>query len=914
MSGSLGSLVFELQANLLKTQEDMGKLEKTVGDSMARIDQAATRTSRNIQSVARAGASIGRVGGAEQAANDLDKVGHSAVGARREMLVLAHELATGNFKRAAGSVMVLAERMDWMTAIMSPAGAAIGAVAIAAIGLAAAYIHGAQQSREFAESIVLTGNYAGLTEGRFREMSQGVANSANVTIGTANDITQALVQTGRFGSESLQHVAMAAAMFADVSGEKAEDVVKNFARMSEGPLKFALDLDKTTHFMTGALYDQVKALDDAGKKEEAMTVVSDAVTAALVRQGYAVDNDGLSWKGFKEWVSGAVDSLSKFLGGADTATDRISRLRNELQSLESSKANAAPGLGGAYDSRIDDVKAQLGAANALNRNQTDNADLTAARRAHDSQVVEAKQYWSHLLETTKTGAETLKQEQDEIQRQGILAGASQADIDAEKARVAKGFNHGGAGVASADLSSQTKPIQDGISAQEKLLSDREKVLSQYYRDNLIGEQGYYDTSATVIQAYNKVVSDLYDQEIAIVERAAQRSTDAKNKIELTTKANALRDDKQTALLESSERLSSLTVQQTQDTEKYRNEVEQLASQLDKLNHTQSQSAGADFDRQHASLRKQATANGDTGTLDTLAQARDAEVAQAQINALKEQGAQIEKTLALNEEATNLAAQSGAKGQIAAELELGQMRAAASAQLEQIAAKMQQIAAASGHVEFTNQAQEFQNNAQQLQQSSNVVGNSISGVFQDQFAKVLDNAITRTKTLKQEFASMAQSIEDSIEQIVSKDLANQLFGNIGSAGGGNNGSGGVIGSLIGMVMGFFGGETNTLDGDTPDDLIAAFNGAPGMFSGGLASAGGLYQVAENGPELLSVANKSYLMMGDRGGSITPASGGGASGGNTYHLNISVPPGTTRASSQQQARAIMSQAQIAQGRNS
>jgi hypothetical protein len=231
---SLGTLVLELQGNLARTQEDMGRMNQIVEATMARIDQAAARSSRSIQNVAASTRSIQRVEGADQVVKDLARVEHGSTGARREMLVLAHELSQGNFKRAAGSVMVLGERLDWMGKIMSPVGATIGAVAIAIAVFAVAAIKGAAESREFANSIILTGNYAGLTEGRYNAMASQISTASGVTIGAAREITQELISTGRFGSAALEGVAQSAAKFAEVSGQKSEEVVKFYEKMSGG--------------------------------------------------------------------------------------------------------------------------------------------------------------------------------------------------------------------------------------------------------------------------------------------------------------------------------------------------------------------------------------------------------------------------------------------------------------------------------------------------------------------------------------------------------------------------------------------------------------------------------------------------------------------------------------------------------
>lgn len=44
---SLGSLVLELQGNVARTQEDMGRLQQIVESAMRRMDAAASRTSDN---------------------------------------------------------------------------------------------------------------------------------------------------------------------------------------------------------------------------------------------------------------------------------------------------------------------------------------------------------------------------------------------------------------------------------------------------------------------------------------------------------------------------------------------------------------------------------------------------------------------------------------------------------------------------------------------------------------------------------------------------------------------------------------------------------------------------------------------------------------------------------------------------
>jgi len=936
---SLGSLVLELQGNVARTQEDMGRLQQIVESAMRRMDVAASRTSDNIQGVATAGRAIQRVQGAEEAAASIERVGHASVGARREMLVLAHELATGNFKRAAGSLMVLGERIDIMSKLASPAGIAIVGLTAAVAGFAAMVIKGAMESAQFARSIMLTGNYAGQTEASYNRLSRSVADATGATISNAREITQALISSGRISSGALESVALTATRLQVATGQNAQEIVRQFAGMSDGVLKWALDANRQYHFVDGALYDHIKALEQAGQQEKAMEVASTALYQHLGNA--ATENLGYierAWRGVKSAISDAADALMS-VGRAETAAETAARINRTLAAKRSGQTDTSyalgvgEGLGGLEaGGSYDDLTRQQSAATSLARRQQDAASLAAYKAHTDEVVVAAKTRWDELAKAHKVGAERLKEELDEAARVGQQADASPTDIAAMQERIRKEYSHGsGAGLDRANLDAQTQPIQEQITSQSRLLQDRQKQLELAYRDDHISEQAYYDQSKAAIEQYNSQIRTLYDQQITIVEGAAKRTADARTRVTLTNRANALRNDEQQALLQSSERLSELTEKQTEDTRKYRDEVKKLNSELGKLDRDPGRTAGADFDREHGHLQRQATLSGDTDTLTTLAQARNAAVAQAQMNSLKQEAEQITQRLTLAEKELAVAQETGEKGAVAGMVDLGHLRQQAAQQLAQIQQQMQGIASNSGLPQLDLQAQQFGLQVQQLSASSNVLGKSISDVFAHSFASMLDNTITRTKTLRQEFLDMANSIEQAITRIIAQDLTNQLFG-IGSGAGSGSGSGGWLGQLFSWGMGLLGltgGSAMSFSTDvmssglmglTPDLSVAADDIGSmltypfHMASGGDTSPGGLYEVNEKGPELLTVANRTFLMMGNQGGTVTPGgSSGPARGGHTFNLNIAVPPGTTRQSAQQQAQAIMRQANIAVARN-
>lgn len=120
--------------------------------------------------------------------------------------------------------------------------------------------------------------------------------------------------------------------------------------------------------------------------------------------------------------------------------------------------------------------------------------------------------------------------------------------------------------------------------------------------------------------------------------------------------------------------------------------------------------------------------------------------------------------------------------------------------------------------------------------------SLRSSFTDFLTDVKDG-----KSVWDSLKSAVDSFADTLFQIAASNIAEQIFGAAGSNQGGSAGGGWA--ALLGS---FFGG---------------------GRANGGPVEANGLYRVNERGPELLTVGNRDYLMMGGQSGSVTPNRGGG-----------------------------------------
>jgi hypothetical protein len=122
-------------------------------------------------------------------------------------------------------------------------------------------------------------------------------------------------------------------------------------------------------------------------------------------------------------------------------------------------------------------------------------------------------------------------------------------------------------------------------------------------------------------------------------------------------------------------------------------------------------------------------------------------------------------------------------------------------------------------------------------------------------------------------SFARMLKNMAAQAIAADLANSLFGSMGKDG--KRSGDGWIEQGISWLSATFGG---------------------GRAAGGSVQGGKFYEVNEQGPELLTIGQRTMLMMGGQSGSVTPLGRGGSSGGSgpvTVNLNMSVGENVSRA---------------------
>jgi len=353
-------------------------------------------------------------------------------------------------------ILALVQQGSQLTAIYGSAGAAMSAAlgaivspamlataAVAALGFA--FLKGDEQSAAFRRSLILTGNAAGLTEGAFNSLAETVSTATGASIGKVRELAQAMVTTGRFGSQALGQVTDMAVRMSALTGKSVEATVQDMVRMQEAPGAFAEEQNKQLNFLTDAQLQYIQRLEAFGKREEAVNAVREALAERLPEK--VTQNLGLLESAAKgvTWVFSKMWDTVLGVGRELDMEDQIKAMERQRDLTLSVITN---------ESNRERVKSQL------------NADIDAKRAELAKNQQEAKD-----KEAAATKARTDKEQRElnqrlQGQRQGLAVGYLE-----EKSR------------------EKTRAIElERVALAQQLANEQNPILQAYYKQQIAAKE------------------------------------------------------------------------------------------------------------------------------------------------------------------------------------------------------------------------------------------------------------------------------------------------------------------------------------------------------------------------------------------------------------------------------------------
>jgi len=350
----------------------------------------------------------------------------------------------GQLKDMFGGIGPAARAMGtYLASLVNPLSVAAAAAAV----LGYAMSKGAGESRAYSEALVMTGGHAGKTADQLAVMAENISRS----IGTQGQAAETLIKlagTGKVAGDQMQGIAVAAESMHKATGAAVDDTIAKFVELADEPVKASVKLNEQYHYLTHAIYEQIAALEEEGKKEEAAALAQKALADKMKeRADKVIANLGYmerAWNAIKGAASSAWDAMLG-LGRAATLDEirgKISATQKQLASLESGEGFGNNGNGAAFGAgargraaqmaRLRDELQQLQAQAKPLEDADRQQQVQAENQKKQDTMVAAQSRLDAQKQATRSRAEQRKDEIDQLKRDAETVGMA-ADEYARRA-------------------------------------------------------------------------------------------------------------------------------------------------------------------------------------------------------------------------------------------------------------------------------------------------------------------------------------------------------------------------------------------------------------------------------------------------------------------------------------------------
>ena len=216
-----------------------------------------------------------------------------------------------------------------ITSLITPFRVGMAAVASVVGGLAFSFYKAEKQSSDLRDALILTGNFAGVTQAQIVALSSSLSESLSVGYGKANDVLLALVSSGRYSAQTFDVMSRAILQFSKLSGVDAKDAATKLMGAFDGTAASVRNLDRQYNFLTLAQYRQIEALERQGKAQEAIQLGSKAFLQSIEDQERKLGTLERIWKKLGDAVDYVKNALLSI--GRDSDQDKLLDLAKKIE-------------------------------------------------------------------------------------------------------------------------------------------------------------------------------------------------------------------------------------------------------------------------------------------------------------------------------------------------------------------------------------------------------------------------------------------------------------------------------------------------------------------------------------------------------------------------------------------------------
>ncbi|EHM6109306.1 phage tail length tape measure family protein [Salmonella enterica] len=720
-----------------------------------------------------------------------------------------------------------------LLSIITPARLAMGGLAgiVAAAGIAAVSAMNDQDA--FNSSIQKTGNYAGVTSGELEQMAlQGGQLRGNYS--QVRDILNGLVSSGRFTGETLNSVAQAASLMAELSGDSADLVVSNFLKMSDSATTWAANTNQQYHFLDLETYQRIQSLEDQGRKEEAIEVASQAFKKASEERLRQIEQR-LNWvaRGWKNVKDAAIDAWEGIKGDVAAALG-INALDDQISRIEKTISEGGTYAGKAFIPVTKADRARLESLKQQRDEMLKTAQLEARKKQTDAETIAAAE---KLRKTWKGNRSELEKEADAVEEtrknyETLWKSASGRDmLQSRGVTSTDGKNFSGGqwdiDTKALDKSGQkaeqyNKQLQQTLN-QKKAITELDRVEAEIRNGTLSSATKARQDEARALakkidaaNAANKATKE--GQSLA-----RQQETSNKNFVKQLEVQAAKRTQGAAATRAQEIATRNLTAGQRRQAEAANAAItaqefkgQNLQLQLEYMRDT-GDTAGAsmlELQNRVSDLRREFEASGNTEGLNWLDKLLPVAETKIRVDDLKKQLDDLFTYQSQQETSIQAQVQGGLLNEIQGRQRLVQLHQEVGDKIKGYLPQLKEMATAPG--EAGDKIREMIRQLEEELSKLNQVGNELTQAFRDGLQSGIESSLMGlakgTMNLRDAVKNLALTIINSMAQLAAQQLAQMATSSlIGSSGG--------IGGLLGSVFAADGGQVRG-PGSTTSDSIPA----------------------------------------------------------------------------------------------
>lgn len=425
----------------------------------------------------------------------------------------------------------------------------LAATAVAAFGYA--WYQAAKQQDAAEQSLITTGRYAASSAKDLEALADSYDKIAGVTRGGALQALTQISATGRLTGETFKTATEASLRWSVATGDSVDTVAKKFEDIAKDPVQALLRLNESEHFLTQTQYDRIKALQDEGRQQDAVTEAANIYANAVNGRATEIEANlnlvSTAWKNIKAATAEAWDEFTKFanksqgpLQNIADALDRRGGLQQAFGSIGIGLINPIAGLatgfgGNAFRGVTSSVSSTAGTASG------GAIDSDSVRR-----LEQAGQQWQQIVSQSNRQKQ-IEEGIDRIRKAGLAAGINeleieravtdyktkQVDIDSKKNNPKSNSDQNSASTLletvrrQIEANNQLAETGQAVSASERLsiqikqrLSDTTNTMTAATRSLLVAAQQELEVTDKQAKARQQLTRDTAAN-AALTERMAQ---------------------------------------------------------------------------------------------------------------------------------------------------------------------------------------------------------------------------------------------------------------------------------------------------------------------------------------------------------------------------------------------------------